>query len=338
MTEETTAGKTRKRRRGCLWAAVVPALLLITIAGYVAIRASSCESKAGRDRGVDEYPDLKEVWSCGSGDTKVVRIPLTGLIMLDEEAGGFLRPAAGSAAEALRSIQRATHDTEVRALILEIDSGGGGITASDIIYEALQEFKDAQDGRKIVVICGDVVASGAYYIAMASDYIIVHPTTITGSIGVLMESLNVQELAKKIGVKDVTIKSGKNKDILNPFEDLTPEQRTMLQGLIDDMYDRFVKLVADGRNLSDEEVRTLADGSVFTASKAVDLGLVDEVGYWQDAMSKVNELLLTENVKVYRYEQKFSLTSFLEGLEAWSPLRDMVARSTGTRFMYLWKL
>ena len=142
---------------------------------------------------------------------------------------------ASSASAALRAIKRATHDPDVEGILLEVDSGGGGITASDILYESLQEFRDADTDRVVVAIFGDVAASGAYYISLAADHIIAHPTTITGSIGVLMQSINARQLGEKIGVHDVTIKSGKNKDILNPLQDLTEEQRALLQGIVDDL-------------------------------------------------------------------------------------------------------
>ena len=288
-----------------------------------------------KDMGVDQYPALNEVWSYGEGDTKVVTIPLHGLILLDGNES-WMGPVAGSADMALQSIHRATHDPEVRALILQIDSPGGGITASDVIYDAILAFKQHQEGRVVIALFGDVAASGAYYIAMAADYILAHPTTITGSIGVLMQSINAHELAMKIGIQDVTIKSGPNKDLLNPLAPTNAAQTAILQDLVNGMYVRFVNLVADRRDLPVETVRTLADGRVFAADQAAAVGLIDGIGYWSDAVNQAAEWLNTDAVKVYRYEPSFSFSSFLRAAQPQNPLSAWLRTRDDTRLMYLW--
>jgi len=328
----------RKSRVGCLWAVILfqaLALLALLAIGGLAflLRSSLPRPGAVGGAGVDENPDFTEVWSCGAGPVKVVRIPLTGMILMEEEGGLFSR-GSGSAVMALRSIRRATHDARVRAIILEVDSGGGGITASDVLYHALEEFRRSADGRRIVSIFGDVAASGAYYVAAASDYIVARPTSVTGSIGVLLHSLNIRELSQKIGVRSVTIKSGANKDLLNPFEDLTEEQKRLLQALVDEFYDRFVALVADGRALDTGRVRALADGRVFTASQALELGLVDEIGYWEHAVARTAELLAVRDVKVYRYEPEFSLASLIRSRLAWDPAGHWVDELSQLRLVF----
>jgi len=255
-----------------------------------------------QDMGEDDAPFMVETWSSGQGDVKVVRIPVNGMIMLGDSSW-----YVGNANTALRSIRRATHDPEVEGLILEINSGGGGITDSDIIYKALQDFKATQEGRVVVSIMGDVAASGAYYIALASDHILAHPTTLTGSIGVIMQSYNFKELAAKLGIQDVTIKSGANKDLLNPFQEVKPEQREILQKVISAMHDRFVTLVAENRKLTKEAVAPLADGRVFLADEALRLKLIDGIGYGEDAQKKAAELLDAQAVKVYRYDEQVTL-------------------------------
>ncbi len=252
--------------------------------------------------GEDEAPYMVETWSSGSGDVKVIRIPISGVIMLGESSW-----YVGNANTALRAIRRATHDPDVDGLILEINSGGGGITDSDIIYKALCDFKASKEGRVVVTLMGDVAASGAYYIALASDIIMAHPTTLTGSIGVIMQAYNFKELASKIGVKDVTIKSGENKDFLNPFQDVKPEQREILQGVISTLHARFVSLVAENRKLPRETVKPLADGRVFLAEEALSYRLIDSIGYQQDAQRAIAKLLDTDTVKVFRYDEQVTL-------------------------------
>lgn len=333
--------KTRKRH-GCLWASIFLMLLLagcgaLVVTGLLALKHSGEYTAWRQGKGADECPALNEVWAEGSGHTKVVRIPLRGMIMLGAE-DGFFGAQAGSADLALRAIQRATFDEEVKAIIMDIDSGGGGITASDILYKALTDFRDAQNGRVVVALFNDVAASGAYYIALAADHIVAHPTTITGSIGVLVQSLSMKELAQKIGVKDVTIKSGENKDILNPFNDISPEQRRMMQGIVDELYGRFVKLVAENREIPEDKVRSFADGSIYTAKSAIELGLVDEIGYWSDALVSTKELLKVDDLRVYRYEEEISLSSLFKSASPHNPMSALLQPFTRTRLMYLWQM
>jgi protease-4 len=254
--------------------------------------------------GVDECPNLVEVWSSGTGEVKVARILVRGLILLDTPG---LFSEGGSASAALRAIKRATVDPDVRGIILDVDSGGGGITASDILYQALLDFKRKGEGRVVVAQFGDVAASGAYYIALAADKIVAHPTTLTGSIGVIMQSYNIRDLAAKLGITDVTIKSGANKDLLNPFGELTNEQRAMLQGVVDALQDRFVALTAERRNLDESVVRAIADGRVFLAAEALKHGLIDQVGYAEDVDLLAASLLETNAVRVIRYEEPTGL-------------------------------
>ena len=255
--------------------------------------------------GEDECPNMVEVWSSGCGTTRVVRIPLTGMIHFGE--GSAVPGAIGGTESTLRAIRRATLDDSVKGILLDVDSGGGGITASDIVYDALLKFRAAQPGRVIVAHFGDTAASGAYYISLAADCIIASPTTLTGSIGVIMQSYNVHGLAEKIGVTDVTLKSGANKDLLNPLAEVDPEQQALLQEVVDQLYARFVGLVAENRHLPETKVRELADGRVFLAQKALDEGLIDGIGYEDDAIAKLAELLGEEDLEVDRYEENFSV-------------------------------
>lgn len=305
--------------------AIIGLLATLAVLGGVGRHAEGVESGFGED----EFPTLTETWSSGQGDLKVARVPLQGVIFLDEGTNPWSGGGDASADAALRAIRRATMDPDVAGLLLEVDSGGGGITASDILYNALLDFRRADTNRVVVVHMGDMAASGAYYIALAADHIVAQPTTITGSIGVILSSLNVRQLTERLGIKDVSVKSGDNKDLLNPMADMTPEQRAMLQQLVDLLHSRFVMLVAQHREIPEEKVRTLADGRIFLAPQAVELGLVDEMGYAADAEAAVEDLVGDE-VRFVRYSRRTSLRDLVGSPAFWgAAFSEAIPRAEG---------
>lgn len=331
----------RSRRPGCL-----TILLLLLAIGFFLLWLYDRQDGTllpgypmqGRDvqqYGADEFPQLGETWSEGSGDNKVVRIPLSGMILLGADPGLF--GGVSTTDLALRGIRRATQDQDVRAIILEIDSGGGGITASDILYHELMLFKQARDGRRVIAICGDLAASGAYYVALAADRIIAHPTTITGSLGVIIQTLNFRELAQRFGIQDVTVKSGENKDLLNPLSEISPEQLALVQGIVDAMHARFTGLIAKSRNLEPDSVARLADGRIFTADQAIEHNLIDSIGYWQEAVAMTRELLGVQDIIIYRYEPTFSWRQLLRASHNLHPRAWLDAMQT-PRLLYYWQM
>ncbi len=331
---------------GCLVALLAGMILLFLMVAVVVFVGAAAGGKAslfarlapGGGRvacGEDEMPKMREIWSSGSGEVKAVRIRLDGVIMLGE--GHFGGESEGSAGTALRAIKRAASDQEVRAILIEIDSPGGGITASDVVYHELRQFRASREDRMVVALLHDMAASGGYYVALAANRIVAHPTTITGSIGVLMKSLNLRDLAGKMGVRDVTIKSGDNKDLLNPLGEMSPDQLAMLQQVVDALHNRFVGLVAENRNLPEEQVRALADGSIFLADEAREAGLIDEIGYAGDADDALAEMLDTDELRFVRYEEE---TSFLEFFRAprlfGAAAMRQILRQGETRLLYQW--
>ena len=289
--------------------------------------------------GEDEYPRLTERWSYGKGRVKVARIMVEGAIFRERVDGLFASSRYDKVEEILRQIRAAQADDAVRAILLEVDSPGGAITPSDEIYRALNHFKQSGANRKVVVFVRDLAASGGYYISMAADRIIAEPTAVVGSIGVIMETLNWKGLSEKIGITDVTIKSGANKDLLNPFHDVPPEQRELMQKLIDNMYNRFLDIVAKGRSQDAATLKPLADGRVFTADEALKLKLVDELGYFEQAITTTKKLLGEKNLRVITYEQPsdfFSLFTASSGPQQMLRNLDPMT-SERVRLLYLWK-
>jgi protease IV len=287
-------------------------------------------------RGEDEFPALREIWSYGKGGCKVARIAVEGVIARDAGGGLFGMPM-DRIEDILSQIRAAGNDEDVHAIIVEVDSPGGAITPSDEIYRALMNFKESDDERKVVVFVRDLAASGGYYVSMAGDWIVAEPTSVIGSIGVIIQSLNLKGLSEKVGISDTTIKSGANKDLLNPFVDLPPEQRELLQGLIDGMFEHFLGIVQESRGIEADELRKLADGRIFVAAQAKDLNLVDEIGYWDDAIAATKELLGEESVKVIRYERQTHFLDWLSSVESRASLSGWVLDQTRPSFLYLWR-
>ncbi len=291
-----------------------------------------------KGRPVDEEPEMHEVWSYGHGDKKVVRIAVEGIIMRESE-GGFFDLPQDKIENILSQIRAAKNDDEIRGIILEVDSPGGGVTPSDEIYSALKDFKDSDDKRKVCVFMRDLAASGGYYVSMAGDWLVAEPTAIVGSIGVIMSSYNVKELSEKIGVRDVTIKSGKNKDLLNPFVAVDSNQVALLQKMIDATYGRFFGIVKENRQIKEDTLRELADGRVFDATEALKLKLVDQIGYWDDAVEKMAGLLGEKEIKVVRYENRANILDRLFGAQARMPVLTLESLKNAARpkIQYLWE-
>jgi protease-4 len=230
----------------------------------------------------------------------------------------------------------------VRALVVRINSPGGTITASDVLYKEIRDFKEK---RKVPVVAAimDVGASGGYYAALAADQILVHPTTITGSIGVIMVTLNAQGLLEKIGVAPLAIKSGPLKDAGSPFRGLTDEERAVFQAVIDDMYGRFVRLVAESRKIPEARVRAFADGRIYTAEQARGLGLVDRVGYLDEAIEMAKQAAGLTEARVVMYHRPreyrvnmYSATPVTPGADALLGQLAGALSGPGARFLYLW--
>ena len=221
-------------------------------------------------------------------------------------------------AAVLEAIERAIDDDTIDAILLAIDSPGGGVGASDALYHALERFKAADPGRKVVVQAGDLLASGAYYVAMQADWIAVRPTTVVGSIGVIMPGFNASALAQRLGVADASIASGPSKDLGNPLKPVNAAHVSILQTVVDDLYDRFVGIVADGRGLPESDVRALADGRILSAEDALAHRLVDAIGYEDGLDAKLAELLGCPEDRLVRYvpPRRPALGGLLDGLGA----------------------
>jgi protease-4 len=187
----------------------------------------------------------------------------------------------------VEEIERYRDDSRVKALVLCIDSPGGGVAASQALYHAVRKVSEQ---KPVVASMCAVAASGGYYVACAADSIVAHEGTVTGSIGVLAAYLRTEELFHKVGLDVTVIKSGELKDVGSPYRRMTDEEKTYVRALLDEVYDQFITAVSDGRGLSVERVRELAEGRLYTGRQAVEVGLVDRVGTYEDALLMAAEM------------------------------------------------
>lgn len=292
------------KRRGMHWL-VKLVLILFGIGFLFFMMIGFMAALIGAGSGSAELPYQEKVIASG-GPAKIVLIEVHGAIM--EGAASPFAMGPGIVESTVKQLRTASSAPDVKAVILSVDSPGGGVTASDVIHHAVQAVRDA--GKPVVVHMRDLAASGGYYISAPANTIIASPTTVTGSIGVILSTFNAQALVEdKLGIKQDNIVSGPHKDILSMMRAMTPEERAILQAIVDDMYKRFVDIVQQGRNghakfPSDRAaVEKIADGRVYTAGQALDLGLVDAVGYRDDAIAEARKLANAPNAQVIQYHR-----------------------------------
>ena len=293
----------------------------------------------GGQRG--EYKE-KVIEGDPSVGTKIAMIDVQGVLTSDQEESLFSTKESQVVAF-VEKLRLAEQDADVKAVLIRIDSPGGDVTTSDILYNELLAFKQRKKVPVVAAFMG-VAASGGYYLASACDAIVAHPTTITGSIGVISMHVSLVGLMEKIGVKVEALKSGANKDMGSPFRTMTDEDKKLLQGLIDQFYDRFVCVVTEGRKgrLTESQVRTLADGRVYTAQQALDTKLVDRIGYLVDAFGEAKSRANVTKAKLVMYSRRpgkldneYSASVQSTGLPGSE--FDQARKLLGFRCYYLWE-
>ncbi len=235
-----------------------------------------------------EKKALKEVTLEGSGPEKVLIIPVTGVITLAGRKS-LIGRREGTVAEVVARLNKAQKDSRVKAVVLKIDSPGGTVTASDALYHEIQRFRK-RTGTKIVAAMMAMGTSGGYYVALPADFILAHPTTITGSVGVVFLQPKAVGLMKKIGLEVTVSKSGKEKDMGSPFRRDTEAERRIFQNLTETLAHRFLQLVARHRHLDEKTLGRIATARIYLAPAARDLGLVDAIGYLPDALARARQL------------------------------------------------
>ena len=278
----------------------------------------------------------------GKGEAKILLMDVSGFITDEAPSSGLgLGPPPARVPMLVRireELTKAAKDRDVR------NTPGGTVTASDIIYREVTLFREE---TKVPVIAAlmDVAASGGYYIALAADRIVAHPTTVTGSIGTIMVTANVEGLLGKVGVATSTFKSAEHKDMGSPFRTLTPEERGIFQSVIDELQRQFVAKVVERRRLPQDTARGLADGRIYTAPQALDRRLVDAIGYMPDALAAARSAIGVDEAKVivYKRPREYQATYYAQTRTEAHALNTTVERlatlagaGAGPRFLYLW--
>lgn len=251
------------------------------------------------------FPDatepLREFAITGEADEKVLVVSIRGVISERPRWRLFEKPSMVQ--EIVSQLRMAEKDTRIKAVLFKVDTPGGSVTASDILYHELMNFKKLSAAKIVVAMMG-LATSGGYYVSLPADYIFAHPTTVTGSIGTILMIPKVDGLMEKIGVGVDVHKSGENKDILSPLRPSTDEEREILQDLTNALGQRFIQLVKNHRNLDEEKLAKIATARVYLAQEARELGLVDEIGYLSDALSKAKEIAgLPANARIVVYRR-----------------------------------
>jgi protease-4 len=262
---------------------------------------------------------------------KIAVIYIDGVIVGGRGQASFIGDNGGTDA-IIKQIRTAREDKGVKAVVIRINSPGGSAPASQEVGEEVLKLKES--GKPVVVSMADIAASGGYWIAACSDKIYANPSTLTGSIGVYVPYANLEELYKKIGLKQEKIKSGPHKDILSPDRDMSGEERAIIQSMVDDIYDQFLEVVVLGRNMEYEKVKVLADGRIFTGRQAKEAGLVDALGNMYDAIDDAAKMAGIQGKPQIIEYGKTSPLSVLLGVQGQPDLwRGLMEKFSETSFL-----
>jgi protease-4 len=278
-------------------------VLLLTV--LLALTLQACSPRV--EIGIGEFPERDLAASVvladkDAGALRVAMFDVKGMI-LDASKPSLLGAGENPVDRFVARLALAENDEAIRAVVIRISSPGGTVTGSDIMYEELRRFAE-KTKKPVVVSMGEIATSGGYYLALAADHIVAEPTTITGSIGVIMPTFNFSDGLRKVGITSRSVKSAQNKDIANPFEPMQNHHYTILQGLVNEYYTRFKSLVLSRRKIDPANVGTVTDGRIFSGQQALELGLIDEVGGIRQAFIAAKKLAGLEKASLVKYSDK----------------------------------
>ncbi|KGA96182.1 signal peptide protein [Alkalihalobacillus alcalophilus ATCC 27647 = CGMCC 1.3604] len=294
---------------GKRWMALGAVVVLVGVAifmNFLSFAQNALQEIQGTSSVTAGHEEIVEV---GTASGKIVVIELDGVIQDTGGNPGFFAVDGYNHEKFLEQMDTAAKDSAVKGIILDVNTPGGGVVESAEIYERILKIQDEYE-KPVYISMGNMAASGGYYIAAPANKIYANNQTITGSIGVIMESINIAGLAEQFGIEVNTIKSGEFKDIMSSTREMTDEEREILQSIIDESFDEFVRIIAEGRDMSEQEVREIADGRIYTGKQAFELGLVDELGNLETVIAGLKEEL-GQDYTVVKYSHTTQLTDLL---------------------------
>jgi protease-4 len=324
-----------KRHGGFLGMYLIMAILAMTACGCAFVNVSLFQPALPLQEKVIE----------GEGPGKVLVIDVSGVLSYEEQRrASVFKEEINVVARVKEELEKASKDDEIKALILRIQSPGGTVNASDLLYHEIMQFKKERHVKVVACFLG-IATSGGYYVATAADHIFAQPTTLTGSIGTIAIKFNVHGLMEKIGVEEETVKSGGKKDIWSPFRPSTEEEKKILQSIIDEYQHKFLQVVQSGRrSITEADLALVKDGRVFSGTQALEVHLVDQLGYLQDAIQWAKSSIGMKQAKVVVYHRPGTYVNNIYSLSqagawSWAEQLDQGAllhRRPAYRFMYLW--
>lgn len=279
----------------------------------------------------------------GSMNERIALLTVDGVIQDTGSATSLFAAEGYNHQFFLQQLEQVKEDDSVKAIVLQVNSPGGGVVESAEIYREIREIQEETE-KPIYVSMGSMAASGGYYISAPADKIFVNKETMTGSIGVIMQSINYGKLAEKYGVEFVTIKSGPYKDIMSPTREMTDVERNMMQEMLNDSYEEFVDIIEQGRNMTEAEVKKVADGRIVNGRQAIEAGLADDFGFLEDVIAAIKTDYDLENAEVFEYGHSQSFGSLfamkaqsLLGVDMETKLiGKLIADNNAPKMMYLY--
>ncbi len=332
---------------GKRWAALIIAVVLLVFSWVTnalsSMAFSNIESSWTEVFSATEEPFIEEVIEEGNASKKIAVLEVNGAIQDTGDVTSFFQSPGYNHSAFMENLEHVKEDKDVKGIILKVNSPGGGVVESAEIHDKLVEISE-ETKKPIYISMGSMAASGGYYISAPADKIYASPETLTGSLGVIMQGVNYAGLAEKYGVEFVTIKSGEFKDIMSPSREMTEEEKNILQTMINNSYEGFVDVIASGRGLSEEEVRSIADGRIYDGRQAKEIGLIDDFGYFEDVTEAMKKNEKLAGAQVVSYSENFGFGSLFsmaaskmvgKDLEM-TGLMKLLSQPNSPRLMYMY--
>nr|WP_184663322.1 signal peptide peptidase SppA [Texcoconibacillus texcoconensis] len=329
---------------GKRWIALVIAAGLLFLSAIVsAISAVATTNFENLFEAADQ-PFEERVIEEGNHQGKIAVIHLNGVIQSTYDGQSFLQSAGYNHQRFMEKLDSAAEDANVDGIILQVNTPGGGVVESDEIHDKVVEIQESYN-KPVYVSMGNMAASGGYYIAAPAEKIYAHNQTITGSLGVIMQSINIAELFDQFGIESEVIKSGEHKDIMSQTREMTEDERDLLQEMVDESYEQFVDVIEEGRDMEREEVLALADGRIYSGQQALREGLVDELGHFDDVVEDMRDNIGKGDIQVVEYGDSLGIPGlFASGLQEifgthsqTAVVNEWLHQADTPRLMYLYK-